>query len=161
MKTGLDLVTKRVLACLADDAFDLARAANAAGCSEEVARTRLERLRETGVLKGMRLELDPAKLGRPHEVLVTGVPSGATDLAALRALCEADGVTRVFALASRTSIAFTMRGRDPVDLEERARAIARDAGLEHAGCTLVVNTLLDDPLHGVRDLLPAMEATVT
>lgn len=159
MRSGLDQVTKRVLAVMArDGTADMDHVAREAGCTEEVARARLDRLRAHGVLRGVRLDLDPARLDRPHEVLVTGVPTADTDQAALQALCRGEGVTRVFTLASRASVAFTVRGQDPVDLEARALAMAVNAGLEHARSTLVVKTMLDDPLHGVQDVLPPMAA---
>lgn len=159
MKRGLDALSRRLLGLMAQDAApDLDSLARDAGCSVDVARARLERLRASGVLRGLQVRVDPSLLGRPHEMLVTGSPSVRTDQGALRRLCEARGVTRVFTLASRSSVAFTLCGQDLSSVEEEARRLALDAGLEEARFTLIVNTLMDDQVHGVRDVLPGQGA---
>jgi len=162
MKAGrLDVVSRRILLHFAQDAtLDLEQVAARAGCTLEVARQRIDAMRRSGILQGVHLRLDSSRLGRPHEILVTGSPSVRTDREALRSLCDAKGVTRVFTLASRNSVAFTLCGRDLGDVEAAARHLAEAAGLEDARFTLIVNTLMDDQVHGLSDVLPADPATV-
>jgi DNA-binding Lrp family transcriptional regulator len=159
---GLDVLSRRLLSELrGQPAFDVAALAQRAGCTPAVAEARLAKMRDLGVLRGVGIQLDQGKLGRPHEVLVTGSPSARTDQSALQALCRAAGVTRVFTLASRSSVAFTMCGTDLQDVERKAKSLAAAAGLEEARFTLIVNTLMDDPAHGVADVLPDTGASST
>lgn len=157
MKPGrLDVVSKRILTHLAQDAtMELEEVAQHAGCTVEVARERIAAMKRSGVLRGVHVRLDAVRLGRPHEILVTGSPSSRTDREALRRLCDAPGVTRVFTLASRNSVAFTLCGRDMAEVEATAGRLAEEAGLEDPRFTLIVNTLMDDQVHGISDMLPA------
>ncbi len=151
MKTRIDALSKRILANLNDTHIDVNNLAERAGCTPEVAEARLERLRASGVLRGVQARVDRAQIGRPHEIMVTGAPSSATDAEALQALCKAQGVTRVWTMASRNSVAFTVVGQNMDDVKARAAAIAQEAGLQDARSTLIVNTLLDDDSRAVQD----------
>ncbi|MCA1812041.1 MAG: Lrp/AsnC family transcriptional regulator [Halobacteriales archaeon] len=139
----LDQIAKRILSSVATNFLDAAAIARHIGASEEVVRHRLASLQEAGVLRGLHPRVDPAALGESYEVLVSGVPTAQTDRQAIDRLCGAAGVTRVFGMAARHSVAFTVRGSDPAAAQGRALELARGAGLVQAQATLIVNTFHD------------------
>ncbi|HEX2065756.1 MAG TPA: Lrp/AsnC family transcriptional regulator [Candidatus Thermoplasmatota archaeon] len=140
----LDQVSKRILGALTTPgALDAAAIASRVGASEAVVRQRLAALQEAGVLRGLAPRIDPAALGQAYEVLVSGVPTTGTDRPAIERLCAAAGVTRVFGMASRHSVAFTVRGDAPAQAQDRGLDLARAAGLVQAQAVLIVNTFHD------------------
>lgn len=147
----VDAVAKKVLGELIRDAR--ATAADIApriGATPEAVQARIDRLVSEGVLRGFSVHVSAEKLGRPHEMLVTGAPSAVTTRAALEALCSEDGVTRVFTLAHQNAVAFTYRGRDIEEMHHCAATLAERSGLQEPQMTLIVDTLLDDASHGIK-----------
>jgi DNA-binding Lrp family transcriptional regulator len=143
-RVPLDQVAKRILASLATPAaLDPAAIARSIGASESVVRQRLTAMQEAGVLRGLNPRIDPAALGEAYEYLVSGVPTAETDRPAIDRLCAAPGVTRVFGMASRHSVAFTVRGQASAQTQDRALGLARAAGLVQAQAVLIVNTFHD------------------
>jgi Lrp/AsnC family transcriptional regulator, leucine-responsive regulatory protein len=62
----LDAVNRQVLAILADDArISTAELARRVGMSSPAVRERINRLEEAGVIRGYRVDIDPAKVGLP------------------------------------------------------------------------------------------------
>ncbi len=148
---GLDGISKQVLdALVADPRADGDVLAQRLGVQPDVVRSRIDRMRDSGVLRGFSVRLDSEALGVPHEMMVTAAPTDQTTRERLEALCAEPGVTRVWTLASRNSIAFTLRGADADRLQRRAADLAGTAGLADVTTTLVVDTLHDDPSLGVH-----------
>lgn len=149
---GFDLVTRKVLEALVQDPrADPVTLAGAVGATPEVVATRIQRLKDQGILQGYRIDLDAEKLGFAYEVLVTAVPSSATDRAALERLRDGPGVTRLFTLAAGRSVAFTLCGLGLASVQEEASALAREAGLRDVEVTLILDTLHDDRNRAFRD----------
>jgi DNA-binding Lrp family transcriptional regulator len=142
-RAPLDQIAKRILASVATNFLDASAIARHIGASEEVVRHRLAAMQETGVLRGLQPRVDPAALGEGFEYLVSGVPTAQTDRQAIDRLCGAAGVTRVFGMASRHSVAFTVRGGDSAGTQGRALELAKGAGLVQAQAVLIVNTFHD------------------
>jgi DNA-binding Lrp family transcriptional regulator len=144
-RAPIDRVAKRILDHIATNLdFEPAAIARSIGASEEVVRHRLQAMREQGVLRGVDLRVDPQASGGPqYEYLVSGVPTPETDRRAIDRLCGAGGVTRVFAMASAHSVAFTVRGSDPAQTQARAVELARSAGLQQVQAVMIVNTFRD------------------
>lgn len=144
VRAPVDQVGKRILSHIAHRFTpDAAAIARDIGAREEVVRDRLQAMRASGLLRGVDLRMDPAALGPSYEYLVSGVPSGDTDRAAIERLCHAPGVTRVFGLASSHSVAFTIRGPDAAAAQARGMELARSAGLAQVQAVMVVNTFHD------------------
>lgn len=62
----LDAVNRRILAALGEDArLSAAQLARRVGMSAPAVRERVKRLEETGVIRGYRLDVDPATIGLP------------------------------------------------------------------------------------------------
>ena len=140
----IDRVAKRILGHIAANLeFEPAAIARSIGASEEVVRDRLQAMRSQGVLRGVDLRVAPQVAGTQFEYLVSGVPTPETDRRAIDRLCGEGGVTRVFAMASSHSVAFTVRGRDPSATQARAVELARGAGLQQVQAVLIVNTFRD------------------
>ncbi len=142
MKHRIDLMSKKILAQIASDAgYDVEAIAAAVGCSVDVARDRIQKLQEDGIVSGFRAELDLSNLTGHHEALVVGVPSHETDPEALHRLgCEND-VSRVFTMASQASVAFHVHGKTPDEVERRAAELAKQVGLAAHRTTMIVNTV--------------------
>lgn len=150
----MDAIGKQVLGALLDDPLaDAPKIARDVGANVAVVEDRLGKLREAGVLQGHAVRLDPTKLGYPHELMVTGTPSDTTTTAALAELCGHAGVSRVWTMASRNAVAFTLCGQDPQELEAAAGRAAQQAGLLSVETTLIVNTLFDDPGRALRRMM--------
>src|SRR5690242_10924989 len=68
---SLDDVNRRLLACLHDDPrITMSALARAVGMSAPAVTERVQRLRETGVITGFSMEVDPAALGLPVSAFV-------------------------------------------------------------------------------------------
>lgn len=148
---GLDGIAKQVLdALMLDPRADAASLGERLGLAPDVVQSRIDRMRQNGTLRGFAVRLDSEALGVPHEVMVTATPTDQTTRERLTALCGATGVTRVWTLASRSSVAFTLRGADAERLQKRAAELAVEAGLAEPNITLIVDTLFDDPDTGVH-----------
>ena len=147
---GIDMQSRRVLrAVLRQPRADIPAMAAELEMSEEVVVARMKALEKAGILTGFGPRINAALLGFPHEVLVQGAPSATTSRGALETLCRQPGVTRVFTLAARNSVAFTVRGDDVERIESQAQQIANAAGLVDIQTTLIVDTLHDDIGQGV------------
>jgi DNA-binding Lrp family transcriptional regulator len=143
-RAPVDQVGKRILAHIAQSFTpDASAIARDIGAREEVVRDRIAAMRESGLLRGIDLRVDPDVLGQRFEYLVSGVPTGTTDRAAISRLCTTPGVTRVFGLASSHSVAFTIRGNDPAQVQQRGLELARVAGLLHTQAVMIVSTFHD------------------
>ncbi len=151
MKTpGVDMISRRLLALLADGgALDIEALARQVGASPEVVAHRLQALRDNGVLMGMSARVDPSKLGRPLEVFALASSTTRTTSQHLEALAADPSVTRVFTLASRNSVAFTVGGEDAESIRIRIDQLAAAAGLADVEHSLIVRTWLDDAAHGL------------
>lgn len=163
---GLDRMDKRILANVADCLdVDEEKLAETLGCRLEVARDRLRRLRDQGIIEGFRPNVDRGQLPL-HEFLVVGSPSERTDRALLQELAHEPGVSRVFSMAASTSIAFTVHGDDLDGLRDRAHGLAADAGLTNVQAILVVKTFHEDPMAALawsepREEDPELEALLS
>ena len=70
-RTGLDPIDRRLLEALAEDArISVAALAERAGISRAAAYTRLDSLRETGVIEGYSVRVNPARVGLGVTALV-------------------------------------------------------------------------------------------
>ncbi len=142
MKHRIDLMSKKILAQIARDAgCDPAAVAEAVGCSIDVAKDRIQKLQEDGIVAGFRAEVDISRLTGHHEALVVGVPSHETDPAVLERLAHEDDVSRVFTMASQASIAFHVHGKTTEDVERRAAELANQVGLAAHRTTMIVSNL--------------------
>lgn len=142
MKHRIDQMSKKILAQIAQDAgCDPHAIAAAVGCTLEVAQDRIAKLQEDGVIRGFRAHVDLSNVTGHHEALVVGVPTHATDPAALRRLAAEPDVARVFTMAAQASVAFHLHGKDSDALESRAADLAHAAGIDNFRCTLVVSSL--------------------
>lgn len=151
-KTRIDRLSRKILRALqVEPRADAETIAAKVGAEPDVVRDRITRLETDGVLQGFSVRVDAVKMGFPMEFLVTGSPSVETTKDALKALCHHQGVTRVFTLATQDSVAFTISGSDIKETEARAQLLARQAGLEHAQCTMIVQTLVDNPTAFLND----------
>lgn len=148
---GLDSIAKQVLdALLLDPRADAATLGQRLDLAPDVVQSRIDRMQETGFVRGFAIRLDSDRLGVPHEVMVTATPTDQTTRERLKELCASPGVTRVWTLASRSSVAFTLRGADANLLEQQATTLATEAGLADSEITLIVDTLFDEPSVGVH-----------
>lgn len=151
---GLDMQSRRILeALLRTPGNRLEVVAADLGMAPDVVQARLDALQERGVITGFRAHVDAASLGMPHEVLVQGAPSAETTRDLLEGLAQHPGVTRVFALAARNSIAYTLRGSDPAKVQADALDLASRIGLLDPVATLIVDTIHDDPARGLGSAL--------
>lgn len=65
-KSLLDQVNRRILAALAEDArLGASELARRVGMSAPAVRERVQRLEQTGIIRGYRLDVDPAAIGLP------------------------------------------------------------------------------------------------
>ncbi len=151
MKTpGVDPISRRLLALLAEGGvLDIEEMGRRVGAAPAVVAQRLRSLRENGILVGMGARVDPSKLGRPLEVLALAASTTKTTSQHLEALAQDPSVTRVFTLASRSSVAFTVGGADVESIRVRIEQLAQQAGLADVEHTLIVRTWLDDAAHGL------------
>ncbi len=148
---GIDGIGKQVLDALLDDPrADAATLGARLGLGADVVQARLDRMQQSGFVSGFTVRLDSDRLGMPHEVLVTATPTDQTTRDRLDGLCHSAGVTRVWTLANRASVAFTLRGSDPDRVREHALVLAVGAGLAEPTVTLIVDTLHDEPSRGVH-----------
>lgn len=155
-KIRIDRLSRKILRALQEEPrATVGTIAERVGAEPDVVETRVQQMQEQGVLRGFSVRVDAAKIGYPMEFLVTGAPSVRTTKEVLQSLCRNQGVTRVFTLATQDSVAFTVSGRDIAETEARARALASDAGLEHAQCTMIVQTLFDNPAAFLDEERPA------
>jgi len=152
MKVRLDVTERRLLAAYCQ-LGSIAAAAAAAGITNQVAQERIAHLTKKGVLEGAQPRLNMKVLGLPHEVWVTGTPTGETSKKSLEALAETPGVGRMFTMAAQASVGFTLNGTSVQSLEATAAEIAARAGLHDVQVVLVVNTWTDNPALGASRLL--------
>ncbi len=146
----VDTISRRLLSALADGAeLDIEELAVRVGAAPAVVTQRLARLRDNGVLKGLSPRVDPSKLGRPLEVFALASSTTRTTSQHLETLASDPSVTRVFTLASRNSVAFTVGGEDVDAIRVRIEQLAARAGLADVEHTLIVRTWLDDVAHGL------------
>lgn len=142
MKHRIDLMSKKILAQITRDAGCNPEAvAEAVGCSVEVAKDRIQKLQEDGIVNGFRADVDISHLTGHHEALVVGVPSHETDANALDRLSQEDDVSRVFTMASQASVAFHVHGKTTEAVEERATELAKQIGLAAHRTTMIVSNL--------------------
>ncbi len=142
----MDALTRRILAAHASNpglsADDLAIQL---GVAPDVVVHRLDGLRRTGTIQGVRARVDAAQMGYPYEAFILAVPSSQTTRDELEQLAASPLVTRMFTLATRRSIAFTVLGADPDAAFQRGEDLAHAAHLEDVASVMLVDTLSDDP----------------
>lgn len=134
----MDDLDRKILSVLREEArTPIAEVARQVGVARATVHERLNRLEASGIVKGARLELDPAALGRPLRAFILVGWQAATEThqrEVARRIAGLEGVARVHNVTGQRDFLVEVLGRDMDDVGrliiERIRAIDGVGGTE-------------------------------
>jgi DNA-binding Lrp family transcriptional regulator len=143
----MDSIDQSVLSCLlADGGPTYAEIGDVVGLSAPAVKRRVDRLRETGAIRGFTALVDPAALGWSTEAYVEIYCKGTVAPAALRA--EPRGGPRgrrgVHRLGQRRR-ALHMLASDIKQLERAIERVRDEPNVDHTRSVIVLSRLIDRP----------------
>lgn len=134
MATALDATDQRILAALHEDGrMSMRTLAERLHISRANAYARVERLRESGVIRGFRADIDPVASGLGTSAYVTLNVRQADWRQVREALCARPGIAHIGLVGGEFDVILLVRARDNADL----RRLVLD---EIQGMPGVVNT---------------------
>jgi DNA-binding Lrp family transcriptional regulator len=143
----MDSIDQSVLSCLlADGRATYAEIGDVVGLSAPAVKRRVDRLRETGAIRGFTALVDPAALGWSTEAYVEIYCKGTVAPAALRASLE--GVPEVVGACTVSGSADALIHMLASDIKQLERAIERvrdEPNVDHTRSVIVLSRLIDRP----------------
>lgn len=140
---------------LADGRLPVAELAGRIGISRATAYARLQRLREDGVIRGVRAEVDTAKLGFPLEAIILGDVEQAAWRDARKRLLALPGVERLLLTSGGHDFVLIVRAPDLSALRDLVLLKLHDMPEVRTTQTMLVLDEVNLPLTG---LLPGKRA---
>ncbi len=115
----LDHIDRQIVTqLLVDGRVPVAELATRAGISRATAYTRLQRLRDDGVIRGVHADVDPAKLGYPLEAIILGSVEQTSWRAVRRRLLKLPGVERLALTSGGHDFVLIVRAADLAGLRD-------------------------------------------
>jgi DNA-binding Lrp family transcriptional regulator len=143
----MDTIDQAVLSCLLADArATYAEIGDVVGLSAPAVKRRVDRLRETGAIRGFTALVDPAALGWSTEAYVEVFCKGTVAPEALRASLE--GVPEVVGACTVSGSADALIHMLASDIKQLERAIERvrdEPNVDHTRSVIVLSRLIDRP----------------
>ncbi len=143
----MDSLDEQVIGCLLHDGrATYAEVGEVVGLSAPAVKRRVDRLRETGAVKGFTAVIDPAALGWTTEAYVEVYCTGTVAPAALRASLEQ--VPEVVGACTVSGDADALVHMLASDIQQLERAIERvrdEPNVDHTRSVIVLSRLLDRP----------------
>ena len=143
----MDTLDQSVLSCLlADGRATYAEIGDVVGLSAPAVKRRVDRLRETGAIRGFTALVDPAALGWSTEAYVEIYCKGTVAPAALRASLET--VPEVVGACTVSGSADALVHMLASDIKQLERAIERvrdEPNVDHTRSVIVLSRLIDRP----------------
>ncbi len=143
----MDTIDQSVLSCLlADGRATYAEIGDVVGLSAPAVKRRVDRLRETGAIRGFTALVDPAALGWSTEAYVEIYCKGTVAPEALRRSLEA--VPEVVGACTVSGAADALVHMLASDIKQLERAIERvrdEPNVDHTQSTIVQSRLVDRP----------------
>lgn len=144
---ALDAIDQAILRALAVDArTSYADLGATVSLSAPAVKRRVDRLRETGVIRGFTVRLDPAELGWQTEAFIELFCQGSTSPATMRQAVE--GYPEVVAASTVTGdvdLVVQVRTRDMQHLEQVVERFAAEPFVVRTRSTVVLSALLRRP----------------
>ncbi len=143
----MDTIDQSVLSCLlADGRATYAEIGDVVGLSAPAVKRRVDRLRETGAIRGFTALVDPAALGWSTEAYVEIYCKGTVAPEVLRQRLEA--VPEVVGACTVSGSADALVHMLASDIKQLERAIERvrdEPNVDHTQSTIVLSRLVDRP----------------
>lgn len=145
----LDAVDRRLLQALREDArISIRGLARVIGMSNGAVGERLERLESRGVIKGYRVDIDPAALGLGLEVLI-GIELSQHEAAVetMETLRNVSEVVQVELVTGRWDLVVRLRLRDQGHLRDvLISSVWKIPSVRHSESMIVLESFVDDEL---------------
>ncbi len=143
----MDAIDQSVLSCLLTDArATYAEIGDVVGLSAPAVKRRVDRLRETGAIRGFTALVDPAALGWTTEAYVEIYCKGTVAPAALRASLEkVPEVVGACTVSGGADALIHMLACDITQLERAIERVRDEPNVDHTRSVIVLSRLIDRP----------------
>ena len=116
--------------------------------SAPAVKRRVDRLQETGVIRGYAAVVDPSKLGWNTLAIVSLYCEGRMSAAEVHAaLAPHEEVVSAYTVAGESAAVLLLRARDTTHLERTLEQIREPAGVIRTQTQVVLSTVIERPLH--------------
>ena len=143
----MDTLDQSVLSCLlADGRATYAEIGDVVGLSAPAVKRRVDRLRETGAIRGFTALVDPAALGWSTEAYVEIYCKGTVAPAALRtSLEQVPEVVGACTVSGSADALVHMLASDIKQLERAIERVRDEPNVDHTRSVIVLSRLIDRP----------------
>ncbi|MDQ6842300.1 MAG: Lrp/AsnC family transcriptional regulator [Actinomycetota bacterium] len=116
--------------------------------SAPAVKRRVDRLQETGVIRGYAAVVDPSKLGWNTLAIVSLYCEGRMSAAEVHAaLAPHEEVVSAYTVAGESAAVLLLRARDTTHLERTLEQIREPPGVIRTQTQVVLSTVIERPLH--------------
>jgi DNA-binding Lrp family transcriptional regulator len=116
--------------------------------SAPAVKRRVDRLQETGVIRGFAAVVDPSKLGWNTLAIVSLYCEGRMSAAEVHAaLAPHEEVVSAYTVAGESAAVLLLRARDTTHLERTLEQIREPPGVIRTQTQVVLSTVIERPLH--------------
>mgnify|MGYP003701382623 CR=1 FL=1 len=116
--------------------------------SAPAVKRRVDRLQETGVIRGYAAVIDPSKLGWNTLAIVSLYCEGRMSAAEVHAaLAPHEEVVSAYTVAGESAAVLLLRARDTTHLERTLEQIREPPGVIRTQTQVVLSTVIERPLH--------------
>jgi DNA-binding Lrp family transcriptional regulator len=116
--------------------------------SAPAVKRRVDRLQETGVIRGYAAVVDPSRLGWNTLAIVSLYCEGRMSAAEVRAaLAPHEEVVSAYTVAGESAAVLLLRARDTTHLERTLEQIREPPGVIRTQTQVVLSTVIERPLH--------------
>ena len=143
----MDTIDQSVLSCLlADGRATYAEIGDVVGLSAPAVKRRVDRLRETGAIRGFTALVDPAALGWSTEAYVEIYCKGTVSPAELRrTLADVPEVVGACTVSGSADALVQILASDVRHLEQAMERIRNEPNVDHTESVIVLSRLIDRP----------------
>ena len=143
----MDTIDQSVLSCLlADGRATYAEIGDVVGLSAPAVKRRVDRLRETGAIRGFTALVDPAALGWSTEAYVEIYCKGTVAPAALRrSLEQVPEIVGACTVSGSADALVHMLASDIEQLEQAIERVRDEPNVDHTRSVIVLSRLIDRP----------------
>jgi DNA-binding Lrp family transcriptional regulator len=143
----MDTIDQSVLSCLlADGRATYAEIGDVVGLSAPAVKRRVDRLRETGAIRGFTALVDPAALGWSTEAYVEIYCKGTVAPAALRrSLEQVPEIVGACTVSGSADALVHMLASDITQLEQAIERVRDEPNVDHTRSVIVLSRLIDRP----------------
>ena len=143
----MDTIDQSVLSCLlADGRATYAEIGDVVGLSAPAVKRRVDRLRETGAIRGFTALVDPAALGWSTEAYVEIYCKGTVAPAALRrSLEQVPEIVGACTVSGSADALVHMLASDIKQLERAIERVRDEPNVDHTRSVIVLSRLIDRP----------------